>query len=154
MQIINEPNITKARNKIQSMTSKKKKPVVVLGQSGDYNQKILDNKHVDMLVLNEARIAKDYMKQRDSGLNEVLCKLAKKNGIKIAVDVGAMAKKSDLEQAKALARLGQNIMLAKKSGCELGSLGKISDKKALQSLFLVLGATTSQAKKAAEAKFF
>lgn len=150
MQMINEPNITKARNQIQSMASKKKKPIVVLSQDGDYNQKILDNKYVDALVLNESRIAKDYMKQRDSGLNEVLCKLAKKNGIKIAVDANAIARKSDIEQAKALARLGQNIMLCKKSGCDLVIYGDF-DKKSIMSLFLTLGASTSQAKKAAEA---
>ena len=40
-----------------------------------------------MLILNEDVLRRDYMKQRNSGMNEVFAKLAAKNGIKIGVQI-------------------------------------------------------------------
>lgn len=146
--MINTDNINEARKAI----IKAKKPVVVLSQTDEFNRKILENKDVDVLVLNESLSKKDYLKQRASQLNEVFCKLAAKNNIKIGVDLAAIMKKTDVEKAKSLARLSQNISLCKRTGADLVFLGK-ADKRSLSSLFLTLGASTSQAKKAAQESF-
>jgi len=152
MEIINTTNLLEARKQIDSSASKKEK-VVVISQDDAFNGKILENKKVDAIIINEQIEVKDYMKQRDSSLNEPYCKLAKKNEISIAIDVDAIAKKNDIEKARSLARLKQNIMLCKKNKNNLIFFSK-KPKQELQSLMLVLGADTSQAKKATEVSFF
>ncbi|MDP1729440.1 MAG: hypothetical protein Q8L27_04515, partial [archaeon] len=60
-----------------------------------------------------------------------------------------IVKKNDVEKARALSRLMQNIMLCKKSGAKLVFVGKNKkNKKALQSLLLSLSASTKQAEQA------
>jgi RNase P/RNase MRP subunit p30 len=153
MQIIKETNITKVRSKIQSLLFKDKNAkIVVQGRDGDFNRKLIETKGVNTLILNDSK-AKDYMKQRDSGLNEVIAKLAAKNKVTIATDLDEILKQSDLEKGKSLARLKQNIMLCKKAKCELVFLTK-QDKKSIASLMLTLGASTSQAKKSSLGSFY
>ena len=84
---------------------------------------------------------RDYMKQRDSGLNEVLCKLAKKNDIKIGVEVSAIARLGKVEKARVLARVAQNIVLCRRVGVEIVLLGdafKLS-KQDIMGFFITLG---------------
>jgi len=157
-EIINEPNMSKAQGKIQSLAKlgKGQIPIIVMGQDDDYNRKILENRKVNVLMLNENITRKDFMKQRNSGLNEVLCKIAAQNDIKIAVDIRKIiGKENDIEKARSLARLAQNIMLCKRIRCQLITYGTHgnADKRNIQSLFLTLGASTSQAKEASEKGF-
>ncbi len=149
MHIINTTNINEARKQIQKIrrTSPGEK-IAVLSQTDEFNRKALEIKGVSMLIINEGLAVKDYMKQRNSGLNEVLAKICAEKGIEIKIQIDEIAKKSDVEKAKALARLVQNIMLCKKAGAKLVLLGKNADKRALQSSLIVLGASTSQAKEA------
>ena len=148
MQTINTANTNEARKQIDSLSKDNEKVVVISQLDDEFNRKILENKKVDMFVLNEDLKIKDYMKQRNSQLNEILCKLAVKNNIIIGVEIEKIVKKSDIEKAKSLARLRQNIMLCKKSKCNLICYAKNLDKnkKELQSLILTLGGSTKQAK--------
>jgi len=152
MTTISTTNINEARKEVDRLSNAKKQ-VIVLSQDDDFNRKILENKKVDILIINEDIKKKDYLKQRDSSLNEILAKIAAKNNIKIAIDIDKIASKPDIEQAKALARLKQNIMLCKKAKTSLIAISK-KDKKNIISLFLALGASTRQAKQSAEANFF
>jgi len=151
MEIINTSNINQARKQIDSLASKNKQ-IIITSQDDNFNKKILENKKINIFLINEEIEKKDYMKQRDSSLNEPLCKLAKKNNIKIAVDINKIIKKSDIEKAISLSRLRQNIMLCKKTKTDLVFLGDYN-KKTLQSLLLSLKASTKQAKKAIEEGF-
>ncbi len=157
MHLITTTNINEALSKIQSMFAKKQTPIAVLSQDDEFNRKILENKKVSLLIINENLHQRDYMKQRNSGLNEITAEIARKNNIKIGIDTEAIISKNPKEQALSIARLKQNIMLCKRAGTEIvfliGAKGK-SDKLAFQSLLLVLGASTSLSKKAAEASFF
>ena len=156
MNMINTLNINEARKQIDSLESKKEKekePIIVMSQDDVFNGKILENKKVDVFVINEQRYVKDYMKQRDSSLNESYCKLAVKNSIKIAIDIDSIAKKNDMDKAQSLSRVRQNISLCKRTGCQLVFFSN-KLKQELMGLMLVLGASTSQAKKAVEVKFF
>jgi len=148
MQVLIETNQSKLNNQIQSL-AKQGEQVIILGKNDDFNRKILENKKVNMLILNEDLIQKDYMKQRNSGLNEILCKLATKNNITIAIELDKILKKTEIEKAKSLARLKQNITLCKRTKTNLIAISK-QPKKLIQSLFLTLGASTQQAKKATE----
>lgn len=147
MHIINTPDITQARREIDSLSSKKEK-VIVMSQDDEFNKKILENKKVNVFIINEQLNLKDYMKQRNSQLNEEYSKLACKNNIKIAIDIDSIIKKSDIEKAKSLARLTQNIKLCRKNKAELVFYESNKEQRALQSLLLTLGASTNQAKKA------
>lgn len=148
MKTINTSNINEARKQIEKArkenTSEK---IALLSQDDEFNRKALEIKGLNILIINEDINIKDYSKQRNSSLNEVLCDLAKKNNIKIAIDIEKISKKPYVEKAKSLSRLKQNIMLCKKSGTELIFLDN-KQKKELQSLFITLGASTKQAEEA------
>ena len=118
-------------------------------QNDEFNRKILENKDVDIIINPEMHNRKDKLKQRDSGLNEVLCKLAKKNNIKIGLDISELKNIKGKEKAKILARIMQNIKLCKRTGAELIITGNY-DKKNAFSFLVTLGASTEMAKKAVE----
>lgn len=146
MQIINTPNLNEARKQIQNL-KKENKTIIVRAQDEEFNRKILENKDVNVLLSPELHNRKDKLKERDSGLNEILCKIAAKNDVKIGINIAEISKKQREERAKILARIMQNIKLCKKAGAEIVLIGEC-DKKDAFSFLLTLGASTSQAKKA------
>jgi len=158
--IINTPNLNEARKQIQKQRKEIEasknlgslgKEVIVRAQDVEFNRKILEIKEVDILLSPELHNRKDKLKERDSGLNEILCRIAAKNNIKIGIDIEEIKKAEGKERAIILARLMQNIMLCKKTRAEIKILNcKEKDKREAFSLLLTLGASTEQAKKAIE----
>ena len=147
--IIQAKTIEEARKAIDKASAlKKQEKIIVEARDEDFNRKILENKKVNIL-LNPGIQGQDKLKQRDSGLNEVLCKIARDNNIKIAFDIENIKEKKGKERAILLSRLIQNIMLCKKAGIGIEFLGKY-DKRDLFSLLLTLGASTIQAKQATQ----
>lgn len=145
--LIKAKTIQEARKAIdKAIALKKRKKIIIEARDEDFNRKILENKKVNIL-LNPGIQGQDRLKQRDSGLNEVLCKIAQDNNIKIAFDIKNIMEKQGKERAISLSRLIQNIMLCKKAGTGIEFIGKY-DRRDLFSLLLTLGASTSQAKKA------
>ena len=148
MQIINANNLNEARKQIQQLKKENKK-IIVQAQDNEFNRKILENKDVDILLSPELHERKDRLKQRESGLNEVLCKLAAKNKIKIGIDIEKIIKKPAKEKAKILARIMQNIYLCKKTKATLIILPEKKYKKQdTTSFFLTLKSSTQLAAKA------
>jgi RNase P/RNase MRP subunit p30 len=148
MQIINTTNIPQARKEIQEL-KKQKKQVIIQAQDDEFNRKIFENKDIDIVIGLETHSRKDYMKQRDSGLNEILAKLAKENKIKIAIDISKLKNHTPKDKAIILSRIKQNIQLCKRTKTKLVLIPKPNKQEAI-SLFLSLGASTSQAKQAIE----
>ena len=147
---INTPNVNEARKQAEKL--KKEAPnerIIVLAQGEDFNRKVLEMKNIDILLDAHFPKEKDKLKQRASGLNEVLCKIAAKNSIKIGIDLEKIKNLDKKEKAIILARIKQNIMLCKKAKADLIVLGNY-DKKAAFSLLLTLGASTEMAKRAVE----
>jgi len=144
--MINSSSLNEVRKQIQKLKKQEKK-VIILAQSSEFNRKIVEMKDVDILMSPELHNRKDKMKQRDSGLNEILCKIARKNNIKIGINLEEIKKLKDKEKAIVLSRIKQNIMLCKKAGTDLVIAGDY-DKKDAFSFLLTLGASTKQAKKA------
>lgn len=146
--MINTTNINEVRKQILKL--KKEKPnekIALLSQDDEFNRKALEIKGLNMLVINENLFQKDYMKQRSSGLNEILAKICADKGIEIGIQIDEIIKKNDVEKAKSLARLKQNIMLCKKAKTKLVFIFEGNyDKQALNSIFLVLGASNEQTK--------
>ena len=148
--IISSTTIQEAR-KLIDKTANSKKRVIVKAQDSEFNRKILENKKVNVLLSPESfEHARDKFKQRDSGLNEVLCKIAHDNNIKIGINLEDLKKATGKTRAILLSRIMQNIMLCKKAKAKIEFFGA-ADKKNLVSLLLSLGASTSQAKKIIEA---
>jgi RNase P/RNase MRP subunit p30 len=138
IKMINNTDLVKVRNEIKRLVSRDER-VVVRAHGDDFNRKIFEMRDVDMVIGLEF-FKRDRLKQRDSGLNEVLVKLAKKNGIVIGVDVGRLVKLDKLEKAKVLSRVRQNIKLCKRVG--VGVVGwpfDIIEKRDFEAFLKVVG---------------
>ena len=152
MKLINEKNIGKIGQIISSTISSGEK-VVVLAGNEEFNRKVLEKKDIDVLLFSNL-FGKDKLKQRDSGLNQVLCKLANKNDIAIGIDLKQLDSGSDFDKSVYLARLMQNIRLCKKFKVKMIIINvKENNKKDLNSFLLTLGMDTKMAKFAVENSF-
>jgi len=141
-------DIKETRKKIDEQARKGKK-VVVKGRDISFNRLILENKKVRMLILSHIN-KKDKLKQRDSGLNEVLCKIAKQNNITLAIDLDELKKEKDKKtKAEILSRILQNIKLIKKYKNDFKILNYKNKNQAF-SFLLTLGLPTNLSKKAVE----
>jgi len=150
MKIINANNLNQARKQIQ-LLKKENKPVIVQAQSPEFNRKVVENSDVDIILGLESHNRKDFMKQRDSGLNEILAKLAKQNKIKIGINLQEINKLPAKQKAIILMRIKQNISLCKRTKTQIIIYPKNNlNKQDITSFFLSLGANTQQAKQASE----
>lgn len=145
--IIDTEKLEEARKQIEKISREGGK-VIVQGKSIDFNRIILENRKVNMLVLSHKN-KKDRLKQQDSGLNHVLCNLAKENNITLAIDFKELLESDKKERALILARLEQNIDLMKKSKNKIKLVNK-SERSSydLFSFLLTLGMPTNMAKEA------
>jgi RNase P/RNase MRP subunit p30 len=150
MKLIVEKNYEKLRKKIIEV-KKAKEEVVVLAGDDDFNRRVLEQKNVDVLLFSDFS-GRDKLKQRDSGLNQVLCKIAAKNKIVVGIDVRALFLAKNL--SRALARVMQNIRLCRKYKVRIVLVNvKEKDKKDLHGFLLTLGADTKMVKNAVDESF-
>jgi len=152
MKIINVNNANEARKIIDKMFKEGTK-VIVMAKDDEFNRTILENKRVDFLIDVESGNKHDRLKQRDSGLNQVLCKLARDNEVSIGINLRHLNKGSDFEKAKYLSRLLQNVKLCKKYQVKMVLFNVDKRKKDLNGLLLTLGMSTDMAKFAFENSF-
>ena len=148
--MINTSNINQARKEIQKL-KKDNQQIIVQAQSPEFNRKILENKDTDILLNLEFHNRKDRAKQRDSGLNEILCKIAKKNNIKIGIELSKLKSLPQKQKAIILSRIKQNISLCKRTKTPIIILDKEKfSKQEIISFMIILKASTSQAKEATQ----
>lgn len=107
VRIINVP-LAKLRNEIQ----KEKGKIIVFGGDEKTNRAAVENKNVDILLSPELNKRSDSLHYRKSGLNQVLCKLAKQNGVAIGFDFSLLL--NSKERSKILGRMMFNYKLCKK----------------------------------------
>ena len=81
--LIEEKNFDKIRKEI---TKNKGKIIVFSSNDINLNRKILDKEQINILLLSQAE-RKDKLKQRDSGFDHVVAKIAKKNNITIGINL-------------------------------------------------------------------
>ncbi len=151
--IISTPNLNEARKQIQKLKKENKnEEIIVKAHDEDFNRKILENENVNVLLSPELHNRKDKLKQRDSGLNEILCRIAKNNNIKIGIDIDEIKKLDKKQKSKVIARIAQNISLCKKTGAELVVFPKNKYKKQdIMGFLQSLKSSTQIAKKASQA---
>ena len=105
-------------------------------------RKVLEKEQIDALIISLAK-RKDRIKERDSGFNQVLAKLAAKKKIAIGIDIDEMLSAGKKEKAEMLARARQNIMLCRKENLKMIFYPETKkDQHDLKALGLVLGMPT------------
>ncbi len=142
--MINTPNLEQAKNQIKKS---KEKPIIVIAQNDEFNRKILEYGHFDIILGIEKGERKRTLRNIDSGFNEVLAHIAAKNKIALGIDIEELNKLTKKEQALRLERLIQNIKLCRKAKVKI-KLMNIKDKKEAFAFLISLGASTNQTKEA------
>jgi len=143
--IIQEKSFDKARKKIRAL-EKEGKRIVFTSEDDELNRKILEKEKINTLLLSQ-KGRKDFQKQRNSGLNQVLAKIAKSKGVSIGIDLDEIIESKPEEKTKILARVRQNIKLCNKNKLEMKFISQKTKNKRtshdVKSLGLVLGMPTS-----------
>jgi RNase P/RNase MRP subunit p30 len=125
-------------NRLKELIKKNKDKEIIFSSSDDeLNRKVLEKLPIQVLLINLEK-RRDYQKQRNSGLNQVMAKAAKKKGIKIGVDLDELKESKNISEI--MARIIQNIKLCNKYKIQMKfiSNNKIVSSKELKSLGLVL----------------
>jgi len=138
--LILENNFDKARKLINENKDKK---IIFSSNDDELNRKILEKEKIEILLLNQTG-RKDFQKQRNSGLNQVLAKLAKKNNVIIGINFDEIVNSDGKEKSLILARVVQNIKLCNKNKLKMKFISKENKRNSLdmKSLGLVLGMPT------------
>ena len=139
--LIEEKNFDKIRKEI---TKNKGKIIVFSSNDINLNRKILDKEQINILLLSQAE-RKDKLKQRDSGFDHVVAKIAKKNNITIGINLDEIINSKGKSKLEILGRIKQNINLCNKNKLKMKFIsikGNERDIYDLKALGLVLGMPT------------
>jgi RNase P/RNase MRP subunit p30 len=133
---IEENNFEKARKKIRENSGKF---IIFSSADDELNRKILEKEKINVLLINETE-RKDFQKQRDSGLDRVMARLAKKSGALIGIKVEEISESDKKTKAKIISRVIQNIEICKKEKTNMTFVSKHQiNQQSLSSLGLSLG---------------
>ena len=138
-----------ARRIVESLKGSGKK-IGIVGGDDVFNRRVVETLKVDYLVSPEGGFKKDGLKQRDSGINHVVAKIAKEKGILIVVDFNSVSKLEGKEKALRIGRIIQNVKVCRKAGCglKIGSFGfekgEVFDEKERRAFGLSLGMSSVQ----------
>ncbi len=140
--ILTEKNFNKLKLEIKK---NKDKEIIFTSEDDEFNRKVLEKLPIQILLISLEN-KKDYAKQRNSGFNQVMAKIAKKNKIKIGIPLDEIINSKNKERI--LARLKQNIMLCNKNKVQMIFIQEKNKKdiQSLKSLMLILGMHTSSVK--------
>jgi len=137
-----------ARKIIASLKDKKfGGKVALIGGDDAFNRRAVESLKIDYLVSPERGDKKDGLKQRDSGINHVVAKMAAAKGVVIVIDFAEISKLKGKAKALRLGKIIQNVKICRKAGCGIKIWGS-GDKKALESFGVSLGMTSGQASRA------
>jgi RNase P/RNase MRP subunit p30 len=118
--IIQTNDLKELGSRIAKVENKKKR-VIIEGNSDLVNRFALENKKVFMLLSPEKIRKQDSLNSRNSGLNQVLCELAKKNNKIIGINIQDILNenKNEIEKARVIGRIMQNVRLCRKYKCRI-----------------------------------
>ena len=124
---------------------------IVIGGDDNKNRKAVENKNIDILLSPEKTRKQDFMHYRDSGLNQVLCKLAYKNKVAIGFNFDDVLDSRD--RASVLGKMMQNVKLCRKYNARMVIVSdKDRSKQELVSFSICMGMTPGEAGKAMNLK--
>ena len=111
----------------------------------DFNRKVLEKLDINILLISLSN-RKDFQKQRNSGLNQVMAKVCKKKNIIIGINLDEIIQEKNLKKkSEIFARLKQNIMICNKNKVKMKFIINKNKKTSheLKSLGSVLGMPTN-----------
>lgn len=111
--------------------------IIVRGRDDNFNREVLASKKIDILLDPHLGDRRDKLNQRDSGLNQVLCEIAKENKIAIGFSFNSLLNSYSLWRV--LGRVIQNIKLCRKYRVEMVILPGERSLNDVESMFKVLG---------------
>jgi RNase P/RNase MRP subunit p30 len=134
--IIRETNF----NKVRKIIRETKNPIFT-SDNDDLSRKVLEKENISTLLINQEG-RKDFSKQRNSGFNHVLAKIAKKKNVTIGINLNELISSKNKE--KIIARVIQNINICKKNKLKMTFISEKNSKSNydLRALGLVLGMPT------------
>ena len=138
--LIHETDFEKARKQIQENS---KKRIIFSSDNDETVRKVLEKEKIDVLLLNQIG-RRDSHKQRNSGFNHILAKLAKKKGITIGINLDEIINSGEREKSMILSRIKQNVKICNKNKLKMKFIYKNQKRNILdlKALGLVLGMPT------------
>lgn len=124
---------------------------IALGTNDKANRKAIENKNTDIITSLEKLREKDFMHYRDSGLNQVLCKIIKKNNITVGFNFNDVLTAKN--RAQIIGKMTQNIKLCRKYKVKMAIFSgatnqyELRSAKDLISFGITLGMTPGEAQK-------
>ena len=143
--ILREENFSRLKELIKKNSEKE---IIFCSNDDALNQKVLEKLNISVLLLNLGG-RKDFAKQRNSGFNQVMARLAKKNNIVLGINLDEIVLSNSNEKVQVLARLRQNVEICNRNKIEMKFVGqKVNrDSYDLKALGLVLKMPTWMTKK-------
>ena len=153
--LIKGSNLNEIRKEIDKNIKLGKKVVFNCEASDDeINRKMLESGKISFIIGLENDFGngkKDKLKQRDSGFNQVLAKIAHDNDVALGINFSELSKLNDKEFINYIAILMQNIKLCNKYKVKMVLFNYFGKSKYdLMAFLLSLGMSTSMAKYAVE----
>ena len=128
--------------------------IFVVGTTDEINRIALEHKKVKALVSPEYERKKDFLDYRNSGLNQVLCKIARDNKKIIFFNFRNILLSEKNKRAVILGRLMQNIKLCRKYevNIKIASFASLQEEMRslsdIRSFCVAIGMTQEESKKA------
>ncbi len=123
---------------------------IIFGGKDSVNRKAVEDKSVDVLMSPEKSRVKDFMKSRNSGLNQVLCKLAFKNKVAIGYDFNYLLDAKETQRSNIIGRMELNVILCNKYKVKMYVCNSTKDERGifdLEAFGRVLGMRKFEVKK-------
>ena len=148
-EIISENTFEKIRKKILEIKEKDPETEIIFSNDDDeLGRKILEKlgDKINVFLISQKN-RKDFQKQRNSGLNEIVAKIAKKNNVAIGINFDEIIESKGKTKSEILARIKQNIKLCNKNKLKMKFIFQEKNKRDiydLNALGTVLGMNTSK----------
>ena len=138
--LIQENDFEKARKLIRESSNKR----IIFSGDDETSRKVLEKEKIEILLLNQAG-RKDSQKQRNSGFNQVMAKLAKKKNVIIGINLDEIINSKEKQKSEIIARVKQNIKICNKNKLKMKFIYKNQKRNLydLKALGLVLGMPTN-----------
>lgn len=92
----------------------KQKTEFIIAECSEDARQFLENKSIQLVFGLENSARKDSFHHRNSGLNQVLCSLAKKNDITIGFNFSSILNSTGRQRTVVLGRISQNLRFCRK----------------------------------------
>ncbi len=128
--------------------------IMVNSGSDEIKRMATESWEIDILCCPEKSAERDFMKQKNSGLDKVMTKLMQERGVGIEFNLKDILDRYGMLRAQIMGRMHQNIILARKYGALMILTSSAEDKWGLRSprdlicVGRILGMTDSEAKAA------